>query len=100
MNESSAQALPGTEYAIHPFFSPDGQWIGFGEPIEWPNVVRLKKFPIGGGPATTICDIAPPKGITWMADGSIVFAGIATGLQRVSSSGGTPASRSTMLGAT
>ncbi len=31
LGESEARALPGTEGAVQPFFSPDGEWVGFNE---------------------------------------------------------------------
>jgi serine/threonine-protein kinase len=69
------------------FVSPDGRWIGFGTPTE------LKKVPIGGGPAETICKIpAQLRGATWGTDNTIVFATAdrAAGLLAVPASGGTP----------
>jgi len=29
LDQPKAAELPGTEGAIFPFFSPDGQWVGF-----------------------------------------------------------------------
>jgi len=82
-------AIPGTERAQNPFFSPDGLWIGFST-----SDGKLKKVAIGGGAAFTICDSVPLRGATWLSDGSIIFAptGAATDfdLWRVSAAGGTP----------
>ncbi len=53
-----------------PFFSPDGEWIGF-----WMDG-RLTKIPTGGGATVTIADSAQrvePAG-AWLDDGSILFA--------------------------
>jgi serine/threonine-protein kinase len=72
-----------------PFFSPDGRWIGFVEPVP----VTLKKVAITGGPALDICRLdGASRGATWGDDGTIIFATVApaTGLQRVSSEGGEP----------
>ena len=72
-----------------PFFSPDGRWIGFVEPVP----VTLKKVAITGGPALELCRLdSASRGATWGDDGSIIFATAApaTGLQRVSSAGGEP----------
>jgi serine/threonine protein kinase/Tol biopolymer transport system component len=45
-----ARAIPGTEGARSPFFSPDGQWLGF-------TVDRkLKKVSVSGGAPLTIAD--------------------------------------------
>ena len=69
------------------FISPDGQWVGFVDGT------TLKKVAITGGPPATVCALeGAPRGATWSADGTIVFATVspATGLQRVSASGGEP----------
>jgi serine/threonine-protein kinase len=73
--------------AYAPFFSADGQWIGFFEKAE------LKKVSITGGPIITIAPITGgPLGASWGADGTIVFATDAqdTGLWHVSAGGGEP----------
>jgi eukaryotic-like serine/threonine-protein kinase len=67
------------------FMSPDGQWVGFFDGTS------LKKVAITGGPPVTVCAIqGNPRGATWSADGTIIFAQSvsAAGLQRVSSAGG------------
>jgi len=69
------------------FTSPDGQWIGF---TDAPGV--LKKVAVTGGPAVSLTtrDTSNPSGATWGPDDTIIFAteNVATGLQRVSASGG------------
>jgi len=69
-----------------PFFSADGQWIGF---FDQPNA--LKKVAISGGPAVTIVAAnGLPRGATWGPDDTVIFAtgNPEAGLQRVASSGG------------
>ena len=71
------------------FFSPDGQWVAFANG----PTSTLKKVPITGGPAVTICKYENgPRGATWGPDGSIVLATnlASTGLLRVSADGGEP----------
>jgi eukaryotic-like serine/threonine-protein kinase len=82
-------AMPGTEGAIYPFFSPDGQWVGFG------TSNKLKKVATAGGPPLDICDFPSSgtsrfsyEGASWASSGLIVFAN--RGLWTVSSGGGTP----------
>jgi Tol biopolymer transport system component len=76
--------LPGTEGASAPFFSPDGEWIGFYAEG------RLKKISVNGGPAITLCDAPEGNGATWLPDGTIVFSATwVEGLRRVAASGGT-----------
>lgn len=80
-----------------PFFSPDGQWIGFFSLADR----KLKKIPVVGGSAVVICDIrsSDPRGASWGDDGSIVFNAGAeawTPLLRVPSDGGKPEPVSTL----
>jgi len=82
---STFELVRGAEDGAAPFFSPDGAWIGFRSVADG----RLKKVPVEGGLATTICDAPGPVRATWGDDGSIVMA---TGgdLYKVSSNGGKP----------
>jgi serine/threonine-protein kinase len=68
----------------NPFFSPNGQWIGF-----WQDG-QLKKVSVSGGPPVAICQIAAPYGLTWSADNTILIGGGPSGVWRVSADGGTP----------
>ena len=58
---------PGTEGASQPFFSPDGQWIGFFAGG------KLKKISVSGGAAVTLGDAVTPIGASWGSQGTIVF---------------------------
>jgi serine/threonine-protein kinase len=87
LDQSQFTPLPGTEHSAAPFFSPDGQWVGFFADG------KLKKIAVQGGEPVTLCD-APgyARGASWGDDGNIVAAfsqGI-PGLVRVPSGGGTP----------
>ena len=83
---AEAAPIAGTEGAYSPFFSPDGQWLGF-----WDDA-KLKKISLSGGAPVTICDISDRLlGATWAADDTIVFPPRwAGGLARVSAAGGAP----------
>ena len=73
-----------------PFFSPDGQWIGY---VEVSVSAALKKVAVTGGPSLPLCRLdSPSRGVTWGDDDAIIFATSATstGLQSVSSAGGEP----------
>ena len=50
LDESEATPLAGTEGAYAPFFSPDGQWIGFF------GGGKLKKTRLDGGTAVVLCE--------------------------------------------
>jgi serine/threonine-protein kinase len=69
-----------------PFFSPNGDWVGYFDP-------DLKKVQVSGGPAVVIARaVGTPRGGAWGADGRIVFAtnDISTGLLAVPEAGGEP----------
>jgi serine/threonine-protein kinase len=73
--------------APNPFFSPDGQWIGFAAER------ALRKVGVSGGPPTTIVALADTMsmfGASWGDDGSIVYSLERDGLWRVSAAGGAP----------
>jgi serine/threonine-protein kinase len=85
IDTDQAVELDGTDGAEIPFFSPDGQWIGFAAGG------KLQKVSIRGGPPIELCDARAMRGASWGADGTIVFAPkISSGLMRVSDGGGEP----------
>lgn len=82
--------MPGSEGGISPFFSPDGQWIGF-----FTMDGKLKKVPVGDGESFVICPAIQSRTGTWLPDNTIVFDS-STGLRRVSADGGTPSPLTTL----
>ena len=86
MNETEASLVPGTEgNPSRPFFSPDGKSVGyftFGDR-------QLKKIPVSGGLAVTVCAAAGPSSASWESDGTILFVQ-GEGIMRVSANGGDP----------
>ncbi len=57
MDQSKASELPGTEGAEFPFFSPDGQWVGFS------TQTKLNKISVEGGAVVPLADLRPlPRG--------------------------------------
>jgi hypothetical protein len=88
LDQLDAVPLRGITGARDPFISPDGRWVGF-----FTGDGELKKVPIGGGPAVSLCRISgQPRGASWGPDDTIVFAtnDPRTGLFRVSAGGGEP----------
>jgi len=78
-----AGAAQGRPY--QPFFSPDGEWLGFVTPD------TLNKVPVSGGTPIKLCDVNLSRGASWGPDGTIVFApNPAGGLSRVAAAGGEP----------
>ncbi len=85
MDSLDARLIPGTEGATEPFFSPDGQWLGFfvGN--------KLKKAPVGGGAVLTLAETMFPGGASWGSQGMIAFApSWASVLRQMSDAGGKP----------
>ncbi len=83
-NKFKSKPIPGTEGAISPFFSPDGESLGFVDHFQR----KLKKVSIKGGWPVTLADSALFAGGCWGQDDTIVFApGWAEGLWSVSASG-------------
>jgi serine/threonine-protein kinase len=82
-----ATPIPGTDGAESPFFSPDGQSVGFFAER------KLKRVSLSGGAPLTICNAAFDYGASWGPDGTIIFAtSFSSGLFRVPAAGGTPKS--------
>ena len=86
MGELQARLIPGTEEDLtSPFFSPDGQSVGF-----WAVAERqLKRIALSGGAPVRIAEATNPYGVSWEVDNTILF-GQPKGIMRVSASGGTP----------
>jgi serine/threonine-protein kinase len=87
-----AQPVADVGNALTPFFSPDSRWIGFFENTD------LKKVPIGGGPAVTLCQFrGTALGASWGSDNTITFATNVPGtaLWRVSADGSEPTTLTT-----
>ena len=85
LDEYDASPIAGTEGAISPFFSPDGEWVGFTAERQ------LRKVSLAGGlPLTIVPDgVRGYHGAAWGDDGSIVYtASLGSGLRRVSADGG------------
>ena len=86
LDAAEAQKIEGTEAGSSPFWSSDGQWIGF--------IARGKmwKRRLAGGVAEPICDSYGAVA-SWLGD-TILFAddpGARPAIFRISANGGTPA---------
>ena len=68
LDQPKAVRLSGTEGAYAPFFSPDGQWVGFFAEG------KLKKTRIDGGEPVSLCDAPAGRGGSWGEDGNIIAA--------------------------
>jgi eukaryotic-like serine/threonine-protein kinase len=85
LDRADPRELPGTDGAVHPFWSPDGKSIGFFAQG------KLKRIAIAGGPPQIICDAPLAWGGSWNRDGVIIFCSQGVGpLFRVDANGGAP----------
>ena len=85
LDDKNAKPIPGTENAIYPFWSPDGQSIAFFAGA------RLRRVSLSGGPVLDICNAERFRGGSWGPD-TIVFApDVTNGIFRVAPNpGSTP----------
>jgi eukaryotic-like serine/threonine-protein kinase len=78
--------IPGTAGVQWPFFSPDGKWLGFRDPVD----SIIKKVSLTGGAPLVLCKGGTDSlGATWGPDDTIVFVRDWS-LWQVPASGGEP----------
>jgi serine/threonine protein kinase/Tol biopolymer transport system component len=83
LDAAGAHALPGTDGARRPFWSPDSRSIGF-----FANSV-LKRIEARGGSAQTVAYALGGTTAAWGSDGTILFSSTAAPfLRRVNAAGG------------
>jgi Tol biopolymer transport system component len=75
-------AIPDSEGAIFPFFSPNGDWVAFF------SQGKLKKAPVRGGQPVVISEMASFFGGTWTPRDILVVSVPNVGLATVPASGG------------
>jgi|GEM_PF-658396 len=90
LGEVQARLIRGTagENSINPFFSPDGQSIGYFNL----STGQIKRIAISGGAPAIITDTDSANnsyGAHWAADGNIFFS-LGNAILRVPATGGTP----------
>ena len=81
-----ARSLGDTEGANFPFWSPDGNSLGFFADG------KLKRLEMAGGPVHVLCDAPSGRGGTWNKDGVILFTPsgqLGEGIHRIPAGGGT-----------
>jgi serine/threonine-protein kinase len=86
LDQSAAFPVAGSEGANTPFFSPDGNWVGF-----FP-AGGLKKVAASGGAPISLTSLPTTRGASWGPHETIALTLTpATGLSVVSADGGAPA---------
>ena len=81
LSSGEARALPATDGAAAPFWSPDGSRVGFLAED------RLRAIDLASGSVSDLADAPGARGATWNAAGDLVFAGSTGGLQRRATDG-------------
>jgi len=86
MDSLDSKPIPGTEEGFTPFFSPDGEWVGFFAGG------KMKKVSVSGGASLTLTDASTPMGASWGSQGFIAYTPVGgfSALLRISDAGGTP----------
>ena len=83
MKTGETQPIPGTGRGVKPFFSPDGESVGFFAGG------RLKTVSLAGGEPADLADVSFPMGGAWALNDTIYFTpGEGEGLSKVSVTGG------------
>jgi len=83
LNRLEPTLVPASEDAYNPFFSPDGEWVGFFAQG------KLKKAAVAGGVPQDICAAGDGIGASWGSDDMIYFTPLWTkGIWRVPARGG------------
>ena len=85
LDQPNATELAGTQGAACPFFSPDGQWVGFRAGS------KVDKISVEGGAVVPLADTGTGNyaGASWNEDGSIVVSqAVGRGLVRIPPGGG------------
>jgi len=86
LDQLDARPVAGAEgEGRSPFFSPDGQWVGFYAAGE------LRRTPVIGGTPVKMADAVNPWGASWADDGHVYYGQGPNGIWRVAAVGGTPA---------
>jgi serine/threonine-protein kinase len=87
LNELKARSIQSGQSIASPFFSSDGNSVGFF--VSEGGAAHLKRIPVTGGSAVTICRVRQVATSSWSTDDQI-FIGDRDGVFRVNANGGQP----------
>ena len=91
INSPETNRIPGTEGALSPFYSPDGQSLGFCADG------KLKRVALNGGTPVALAPVFSGCGASWGNNDQIVYSpGWTTALVQVSAVGGLPKALTTL----
>jgi serine/threonine-protein kinase len=66
-DQLEAALVPGGRRGVSPFFSPDGQWLGYMDGA------TVRKVPLAGGAPVTICDSCTGYSFSWGSDDTVRY---------------------------
>jgi Tol biopolymer transport system component len=89
LGSEQSRLLSGTDGASHPFWSPDGRFVGFVAGG------ALQKVAVAGGPPVRLAEHAGGRA-SWSPRGVILYRGEQGRLYRISDSGGQPTPATTI----
>jgi serine/threonine-protein kinase len=85
MRSLESRVIPGTDNASTPFFSPEGERVGFIADG------KLKTIALSGGAPVVLADALNARGAAWAADDTIIYSPATdAGLWQVAAGGGSP----------
>ncbi|MGC1452664.1 MAG: protein kinase [Candidatus Sulfotelmatobacter sp.] len=85
LSDFASTPIAGTEEGANPFFSPNGEWLGFV------SENKLKKVSLRGGSAVVVTEAASAIGGSWANDDTIYFVrAFPSGVYAVAAAGGQP----------
>ena len=92
LDDLEARPIDGTENAYEPFFSPNGEWVGFATQSGLTSG-EFKRVAVRGGTPRTLCGCFSLGGATWLPNGTIIVTHATEGanptLHRILEEGGT-----------
>ena len=85
LNRQEASLIPGTLGASAPFFSPNGNWLGFFQNT------KMMKVAVAGGTPIELAK-SEPGGGTWTPNDTIIYTPVMNngGIWQISAAGGAP----------
>ena len=88
LDATQSRVLPGTENAIHPFWSADGRSLAFAR--TGGSQSQLRRIDLASGAIHALTDVSAPWHGTWNQEGTILFV-VRNSVNQMSADGGRPA---------
>ena len=82
--QGTARPVPGSAGSDTPFFSEDGQWLGF-----YNGQNTLMTVPVSGGVPESLVDVVNPYGVSWIGGRRVAVASLGSVIRGLSDDGRT-----------